>query len=44
MKEIFNEKNREKTNLIFGPIPELMELMELIPGAELVPGMCNIAE
>ncbi len=34
----------ESVEVIFGPIPEFRELIELIPGAELVPGMCNIAE
>jgi hypothetical protein len=34
----------ESVEVIFDPIPEFRELMELILGAELVLGMCNIAE
>ncbi len=34
----------ESVEVKFDPIPEFRESMELIPGAELIPGMCNIAE
>ncbi len=38
------ESIAESVEVIFDPIPEYQELIELIPGAELVLGMFNIAE
>jgi len=34
----------ESVEVKFDPIPEFRVLVELIPGTELIPGMCNIAE